>query len=280
MTMHGLSFDIEDWQQLAQLRVYGQASEPSTNVDACIARILDVCEEANVKATFFVLGLLAKSRPHLVKRIAERGHEVASHSTNHRLVHQMSAADFLADTRDSKAMLEDLTGQEVVGFRAPEFSVQRLDHSCFETLRQLGFTYDSSVFPIGTLRYGIPDAPTRPFRIETPSGSLVELPLATFELSSKRLPLAGGSHFRVLPTSLVRWAAKRADRHAQSLIFYFHPYEFSKQWLRLPGGWASNRRIARHVILHNFATWRVRFTLKHLMTHLQFAPLRDIAKTV
>lgn len=278
MTAHGLSFDVEDWHQLESIRVDGAPGPASPSVDGCVDRILALCDEAGVKATFFVLGLLARERPHLVRAIAARGHELASHSVSHRLVHALSPAELRAELSDSRRLLEDLSGTAIVGFRAPEFSVQRLDHPCFAALVEAGFAYDSSVFPVPGLRYGIPGAPHVPFRVATAAGGLVELPLATAPVARWRLPIAGGSHFRVLPTALVAWAARRADARGEPLVFYFHPYEFASGLLRLEGGWARNRPIARHLVLHNLAGGRIRRSLRALLGRLRFVPLRSLAE--
>ena len=280
MALLGLSFDIEDWHQLAGMRADGTFSEASARIDGCIERILDLCDEVGVKGTFFILGLLVVSRPHLVKRIAQRGHEIASHSSRHRLVHSMTREEFVADLRESKYLLEDLSATAVVGFRAPEFSVQRLDHPCFAALAGAGFRYDSSVFPVHRLRYGIADAPRTPFVIATAVGSLVELPLATVPIWRWRVPIAGGSYFRMLPASFITWAAKRAVGRAESLVFYFHPYEFSREFLCLPGGLMRNRPIVKHVVLHNFATWRIAASLRALLRRFDFGPLRELAAQV
>jgi polysaccharide deacetylase family protein (PEP-CTERM system associated) len=280
VTAHGLSFDLEDWHQLESIRVDGAPGPASPTVDGCVARILALCDEARVKATFFVLGLLARERPHLVKEIAARGHEIASHSVRHRLVHALSPGELRDDLSESKRLLEDLTGTEVVGFRAPEFSVQRLDHPCFAALVEAGFTYDSSVFPASGPRYGVPGAPHVPFRIATAAGGLVELPLATARIARWRVPIAGGSYFRVLPTPLVTWAAARADARREPLVFYFHPYEFATELLRLAGGLARNRPIARHVVLHNLAGGRIRRSLRALVGRFEFVPLRTLAREV
>lgn len=277
MTRHGLSFDVEDWHQISSRRVDGAVAEPSPDVDDCIARILDLCDETNVKATFFVMGLLARSRPHLVKRIAERGHEIASHSFHHRLVHAITLDEFGADLRDSKAQLEDLSGTPVVGFRAPEFSVQRLDHPCFGVLRETGFEYDSSVFPVHGMRYGV-RAPHTRFVLPTTAGDLVELPLATTSVGARRVAIAGGSHFRVLPQQFLSWATARANARGDTMVFYFHPYEFTRKFLYLSGGLARNRAIAKHVVLHNFRTRRVERLLRTVLSRLQFAPLRELAR--
>jgi polysaccharide deacetylase family protein (PEP-CTERM system associated) len=273
MTQHGLSFDIEDWVQLAARRVDGMTAEPSADVDDCIARILDLCDELDLKATFFVMGLLAAARPHAVRRIAERGHEVASHSFHHRLLYTLSRDELAADLRDSKAQLEDLAGAPVVGFRAPEFSVRTLDAPIFEVLSELGFEYDSSVFPVEGLRYGV-RAPHAPFMI----GDLVELPLATTEVAGRRVPIAGGSGFRLLPKQFLRWATAGADQRGETLVFYFHPYEFTRQFLKLPGGLARNWKLAKHIALHNFRTGQVERSLRAVLGKLQFVPLRELAR--
>jgi len=276
MTSHGLSFDLEDWCQLVSKRVDGVASEPSRDIDACVDAILALCDDTHVKATFFVVGLLARSRPDLVRRVAAAGHEIASHSLEHQLLPSLSHGALVDDLRASKALLEDLSGQEVIGFRAPEFTVERLDHPCFAVLRELGFRYDSSVFPIGGLRYGIANAPRTRFQLDTSAGPLVEFPLATTTLGPWSVPIAGGSHFRVLPRALITWSARRADRRGESLVFYFHPYEFSRRFQHLPGGFARNRSIARHVVLHNFATRRIERTLRALLDQLRLVPLREL----
>ncbi|MBA3819650.1 MAG: DUF3473 domain-containing protein [Deltaproteobacteria bacterium] len=277
MTKHGLSFDIEDWHQLSAMRIGRPTPDASEDVERCVARILDVCDEAQVKATFFVVGLLARRRPQLVREIAARGHEVASHSDQHRLIHQMPLTELAEDLRTSKQMLEDLAGTEVVGFRAPEFSVQRLDHPCFTVLREQGFEYDSSVFPIPGLRYGIENAPRVPFSFDTPAGRLVELPLATTSIAGRQLPIAGGSGWRLLPTRFLTWAADRAEARGETLIFYFHPYEFTKRLVYLSGGLKPNLKIAKHVVLHNFATYRIARSLRRILSRLQFEPLRTLA---
>jgi len=277
VTCHGLSFDIEDWQQLVDLRLDGTVGEPSSDIDECVPRILELCDQLHVKATFFVLGMLAKSRPRLVRSIAARGHEIASHSLNHKLLHRMTPGELLEDLRGSKRLLEDLAGSEVTGFRAPEFSVQRLDSPCFAALLEAGFTYDSSVFPVPQLRYGIAEAPHAPFEIQTPSGALTELPLATTRIGSWRIPIAGGSYFRLLPAWFIRRAARRADEREEPLVFYFHPYEFTRSWLYATGGFARNRRVGKYVALHNFATRRIERSLRAVSEQLDFVPLRELA---
>ena len=276
MIKHGLSFDLEDWHQLVSLRLGQPPGEPWRYFDECVDRMLALCDDVGCKATFFVLGLLAERRPTLVRRIADAGHEIGSHSLSHRLVHTMSRAELVDDLRDSKQLLEDLSGTTVIGFRAPEFSVKSLDNPCFEALLEAGYRYDSSVFPVPSLRYGIPTAPVAPFALRTPAGTLHELPLATVRVGGKRLPIAGGSHFRLAPTAFVRWGARRAEAARQPLVFYFHPYEFSRRRLYMPGGFGANRPIGKWVALHNFNTKQIERTLRQLAADLTLAPLREL----
>jgi len=279
VTLHGLSFDLEDWHQLVNMRLGRAPDEPWQHLDECVDNLLAVCDALECKATFFVLGLLARHRPELIRRIANRGHEIASHSLHHRLVYTMSREELVDDLRDSKRLLEDLCGREVTGFRAPEFSIRRLDSPCFEALLEAGYTYDSSVFPVASLRYGIADAPHAPFSVRTPVGTLVELPLATTLLGPVRVPIAGGSHFRLLPTRFVEWAARNADADAQPLVFYFHPYEFTRRFLVMPGGLRANSRAAKVIGLHNFATRRIERSLRRVGRCLRLSPLRELAST-
>src|SRR5713101_1026575 len=230
MPAHALTIDLEDWQQMMSRRLTGRYSEPSNATVTSTQRLLDVLDQASVRATFFVAGLLAEKFPELVREVHRRGHEIASHSYAHRPIFTMSPDEFRSDLRKSTGQLEDLIGTAVRGFRAPEFSVGALDHWCFTILAELGFLYDSSVFPISGVRYGIAKAPARPFQIRTASGALWEFPLATWKWRGRRVPLAGGTYFRFLPQSILRRAIKELDATS---VFYFHPYEFSQGVLRL-----------------------------------------------
>ena len=162
MKAHALTIDLEDWHQLAHRRVTGDVIQPTPAVVTDTHRLLDLLEEAGIRATFFVVGNVADAYPELVREVARRGHEIGSHSYSHELISCMEPAAFKADMERSLKQLQELTGQPVLGFRAPEFSVGSLNHWCFEILAELGFRYDSSVFPIAGARYGIPAAPRHP----------------------------------------------------------------------------------------------------------------------
>jgi polysaccharide deacetylase family protein (PEP-CTERM system associated) len=275
MPVHALTIDLEDWQQMMSRRLTGRYGEPSSSTERATLRLLDVLDESKVRATFFVAGLLAEKFPQIVREVKLRGHEIASHSYAHRPIFTLSPDEFRDDLRRSKGQLEDLTGAKVHGFRAPEFSVVALDHWCFGILAELGFSYDSSVFPISGVRYGIANAPSRPFQISTDSGALWEFPLATWKWHGRTIPLAGGTYFRFLPQSTLRRAVKELDATS---VFYFHPYEFGDGILRLQNLELKERLsfgYLKYRLLHNFRTGRILRTLKPILTELEFRPLGE-----
>jgi len=283
VTAHALTIDLEDWHQLFHRRLTGEVVQPTKAVVDATHRLLDLLDEAGVRATFFVLGNVAEAHPDLVREVARRGHELGSHTHSHELIFRMEPDAFKADVERSLAGLQDLTGQPVLGFRAPEFSVSHLRHWCFEVLAELGFRYDSSVFPLPHARYGIPEAPRRPFEIATPSGTIQEYPLATWDVGRSRLPVAGGSYFRLLPGGLLQRALKDIDAGGRPAVLYFHPYEFHRGWLNPPWpGWRRSLRASNlkftlsRILLHNFRTEIIGQRLKPLLARFRFVPLGDV----
>ena len=283
MTVHALTIDLEDWHQLFHRRLTGEEIRPTQAVVGATHRLLDTLDEAGVRATFFVLGNVAEAHPELVREVARRGHELGSHTHSHDLIFRTEPATFRADMERSLAGLQDLTGQPVLGFRAPEFSVSHLRHWCFEILAELGIRYDSSVFPLPHVRYGIPEASRHPFEITTPSGTIFEYPLATWDVGRFRLPVAGGSYFRLLPGRLLHRALSAIDEHERTAVLYFHPYEFHTGWLspsrpawRRSLGASNLKFTLSRILLHNFRTRLISQRLKPLLEQFTFMPLGDI----
>ena len=283
MTVHALTIDLEDWHQLFHRRLTGETIRPTPAVVGATHRLLDILDEVGVRATFFVVGNVADAYPGLVREVAGRGHEIGSHTHSHELIFRMEPATFRADVERSLARLQDLIGQPILGFRAPEFSVGHLRHWCFEVLAELGFRYDSSVFPLPHVRYGVPEASRYPFAIATPGGTIYEYPLATWDVGRLRLPVAGGSYFRLLPGGLLRRALNDVDASRRTAVLYFHPYEFYPGWLNPP--WPALRRSLRasnlkftlsRILLHNFRTNLIGQRLKPLLARFEFMPLGDI----
>jgi len=279
---HALTIDVEDWHQMFLRRLGHPMGPPSPSVASAMSRLLDMLDECDVKATFFVVGLLAESSPDLVREIARRGHEVGSHSHHHRLVHSMAPRDFKDEMVRARGFLQDLVGQPIDGFRAPEFSVKELGHWSFDVLAETGFRYDSSVFP-ARARYGIPDAPRRPFVHHTKSGDLAEFPLAVWGAGPLTVPVAGGSYYRLLPPWLLTRALTSLHDAGTTATLYFHPYEFYSGWLHLTG--LSRREQLRPaywkvVALHNFMTGRISPLLAGLLGRFSFVRLGDLHHTL
>lgn len=227
------SVDLEDWHTLIYRRITGgDLASLSTNVLRQTDRLLRLLDLHGVKATFFTLGSLAAQHKRLIQRIAKAGHEIACHSYDHNPVYQMTPETFREDTRRAKETLEDVTASRIVGYRAPEFSVTASSLWALEVLADLGFKYDSSIFPIRHRRYGIPGFPPSPQRYMLPGGAeITEVPLSTIDWKSFRFPVAGGGYFRCLPQQAIHHAIQRLNRAAMPLVTYFHPYEFDSRSL-------------------------------------------------
>src|ERR1700736_1457662 len=194
-----LSFDLEDWYQLLHRAVTGDVIPARDTLVQQTERILETLDRHQTRATFFVLGMAAEHFPELIKRVASAGHEIAVHGYAHLTAYKVTREQFREDTRRAKAMLEDMCGVPVFGYRATAFSVTRQSLWALEELQELGFSYDSSIFPVHHRRYGIPDFPTEPARYLLPNGGCIaEIPLATVKVLGASLPVAGGGYFRLL----------------------------------------------------------------------------------
>jgi polysaccharide deacetylase family protein (PEP-CTERM system associated) len=243
-----LSFDVEEHDRIeaaAGLAVdEGRKAHYRQRLDTSTHWLLDLLARAETRATFFVVGQIAEHNPALIRRIARDGHEVASHGWDHRRVHHFTPASFREDVRRSKAALEDLTGEAVVGYRAPTFSVTRETAWALDVLAELGMLYDSSIYPVRHDRYGVPAAPRGPFRARGCGRELLELPPATLRLCATNVPMGGGGYFRLFPLFLTRWALRQTERACSPAVanLYFHPWEFDPDQERLPlGGLARFR---------------------------------------
>ena len=251
MTRHILSFDVEEYFVVEAFR---SIIEPSTwssresRVEHQVVELLDILDENGAEATFFVLGWVAERRPSVVRAIAERGHEIASHGYGHECVHRLSAAEFAADVRRARELLEDIAGVEVVGYRAPTFTVTEATLWALDVLLETGHRYDSSIFPIRHDRYGFPEFPTKPIRLLWEDGAtLDEYPMATIQTRIGRLPVAGGGYFRLFPNWTLRRAWDRLTRENRSSVFYLHPWELDDGQPRMPVGWVTGLRHYAHL---------------------------------
>ena len=225
---NALSVDVEDWFQVGAFEgVIARDSWESLprRVEANTDRVLALFDEARVKATFFTLGWVAKRHPALVRRIAEAGHEVASHGWDHKRVFAMTEAEFRADIVHARTAIEDAAGQRVVGYRAPSFSIDPRTPWAHRVLAEEGYAYSSSVAPLAHDHYGWPEAPRFAWR-PVAGADLIELPVTTVDVVGKRLAAGGGGFFRLLPYRFSSWAVRRVNAsERRPAIFYFHPWE-------------------------------------------------------
>jgi polysaccharide deacetylase family protein (PEP-CTERM system associated) len=284
-----LSIDVEDYFQVS---AFEDISPPDkwddfeSRVVANTERILQVLESADVRATFFVLGWVAKRYPNLVRKIAAADHEVASHGYGHQRIGNLERSEFRRDIQRSKQILEDLVGCEVLGYRAPSYSISQQTPWAFDELLEAGYVYDSSIFPVKHDFYGMSDWPRfaglavkggdgqwQPAESSQPSSeqqSMMELPITTLRLAGKNLPISGGGYFRLLPYVVSRWGLQRVNQvDKQPFVFYLHPWEFDPDQPRMAGAGLKSR--FRHYL--NLHKTESRF--KRLLDDFEFVPIRN-----
>jgi polysaccharide deacetylase family protein (PEP-CTERM system associated) len=243
---NAISIDVEDWFHPEALR--GAVPEDWAHLEPRAARnverLLRILDAAQVRATFFVLGWVAERQPDLVPRLAAEGHEVASHGYAHRMITQQSRQDFDVDLQRSLALLRSQSGQPVVGYRAPSFSVVRSTLWALEVLFERGLEYDASIFPVRHDRYGIPNAPRAPYCVRRRgSRELWELPPVTVRVLGRNLPAAGGGYLRLFPYGVTAWALRRLQGEGLPGIVYTHPWEYDAEQPRVS---LSRLRTLRH----------------------------------
>jgi polysaccharide deacetylase family protein (PEP-CTERM system associated) len=244
---NALSIDVEDYFQVSALAPhFPRASWESVpcRVERNVDRVLELLAEARAHATFFTLGWVAQRYPALLRRITGGGHEIASHGYGHERVSALTPAAFRADLQRAKAILEDVSGSEVQGYRAPSFSISRANEWAFDCIAQAGHRYSSSVYPVRHDHYGMPDAPRFAYRVRS---GLLEVPVTTARVFAANLPAGGGGYFRMLPYPVSHWLIRRVNRiDRQPAVFYFHPWEIDPQQPRVTG--ASLRTRFRHYV--------------------------------
>ncbi|MCO7226252.1 XrtA system polysaccharide deacetylase [Pleionea sp. CnH1-48] len=248
---NAMTVDVEDYFQVSAFEPIAPREkwgEFQPRVEQNTHKVLDLFAEKNIKATFFTLGIVAQQNPGVIKRIVDEGHELASHGMFHQRVTEMTPEEFGQDIKDSKALLEDLGGQAVRGYRAPSYSISKANLWAHEVLQESGYQYSSSVYPVKHDLYGIPDAPRFAYRPDN-APELVEIPITTFPLMGKNLPIGGGGYFRLFPYMLYRSLLKRFNQgENNSALFYFHPWEVDPEQPR-PEGLSAKSRFRHYLNL-------------------------------
>lgn len=255
---HALSFDIEEWFHLVGVEAMADRSRWESlerTVEPLTDRILGLLSEYEVRGTFFVLGWVAERYPALVRRIAEAGHEIGSHSYGHREVYDHTPGSFREDLKRSIGVLQEVSGQRVLGFRAPSFSLTPGCEWAWDAMLDLGLRYDASVFPVKRAHGGYPLESSDHTRMTTPKGRAIEvLPMSVMRLpilgrlpgAGKRVAFSGGGYFRVLPWWLVRRGFAEHDQARRSAVLYLHPWDFAPGGPSLP-----MRRFQKFKCYHN-----------------------------
>ena len=233
---NALTIDVEDYFQVSAFAPYIRRDEWDTRecrVERNVERILAMLAQRDCKATFFTLGWVAERYPQLVRRIVNGGHELASHGYGHQRATDLDRKAFAQDITRAKKLLEDIAGIEVLGYRAPSFSIGSSNLWAFDSLAQAGYQYSSSIYPIKHDHYGMPDSPRFAYRLAC---GLLEIPVTTLRMMSRNLPSSGGGYFRLLPYGISRWMIQRINQvDRESAIFYFHPWEIDVDQPRVEG---------------------------------------------
>jgi polysaccharide deacetylase family protein (PEP-CTERM system associated) len=274
--LNALSIDVEDYFQVTAFERCvrrDQWDNYSLRVERNTLRILDMLDEYEVKATFFVLGWVAERCSRLVCAIAGRGHEIACHGYGHELVYHIGPERFREDVRRAKAVLEDISGEKVFGYRAPSYSITGKSLWALDILVEEGFSYDSSIFPIVHDIYGIPGGKRFLHDIETHQGMIREFPISTFPLRLGRwhnqLPIAGGGYLRLLPVSLVCRAINYINsKERQPTVVYFHPWEIDPDQPRIHCGLKS--RFRHYLNLH-----KMEAKVRYLLDNIRFSTMQE-----
>ncbi len=273
MVRNALSVDVEDWFHVGAFENVIRR-EDWRSLDCRVERntdfILGMFDDAGVKGTFFTLGWVAERYPEMMRRIVDQGHEVASHGYDHKRVFTMQASEFAADLAKTRALLEDVTGKAVTGYRAPSFSIDKRTPWAHEALGEAGYAYSSSVAPVVHDHYGWPEAPRYAFRPQN-SGALLELPVTTARFAGRTLAAGGGGFFRMLPYAFSRWAIRQVNTEGRPAILYFHPWEID------PGQPRVTNAPIRSKLRHYTNLTVMAEKLKRLIKDFEWTTVGDVA---
>jgi len=268
--LNTITFDVEEWFQVTSFNSVIKIS----NWDTYESRVVDQTEKLlgillqyNTKATFFVLGYVAERHPWLIKKIADHRHEIAVHGYSHRLVCNLSANEFVREITTSKEIIEEITGQEVIGYRAPSFSISDETRWAFEILRERGFQYDSSLIP-GGLRFKISETGRFPYNI-LKKGRLIEFPVSTVKWFGRFVPFSGGVFLRIFPYFCIKTFIKGINANGKPAMVYIHPWELDIDHPRIKASF-------RKEFIHYYNLKSTEKKLKMLLKDFQWGRVRDV----
>lgn len=258
MSRFTMTIDWEDFGQLNYFYNSGVITDPLDNIDRQTSIILDLFSSTGTKATFFILGMLAKSKPGLVKKIKSHGHEIALHGNNHLNFLHLDRIQAKKDIEDGLKLVEDISGSKIFGFRAPFFSINESNLFVLEILSEMDFLYDSSIFPMKLPRYGIRGFDTRDSLINfSNGGKIVELPMSIYETNKFSIPISGGGYFRVLPYFLLNYFFRKISESDGNAMIYMHPYEFDNELIRFSDNFPKEFKISFQKIIRKNIYWNL-----------------------
>jgi polysaccharide deacetylase family protein (PEP-CTERM system associated) len=273
---HVLSFDVEEHFQVAAFWSAARRREwdqLASRVERNTRKIADLLSEHSTKATFFVLGWVAERHKDLVKDLAQQGHEIASHGYGHELVHTQTPIQFREDVRRAKQILEDLVGRQVIGYRAPSFSITSQTEWAIPVLIEEGYRYDSSIYNRFRSSQGSRVARAGTYQLETEAGTIWEVSPSTMNACGLQLPVAGGGYFRLLPYAASKRFLKNLEKQGSQLVMYLHPWELDPEQPRMNGPVLSKVR-------HYLNLGKTEQRLRCLLKDFSFAPINEVIRPI
>lgn len=268
--VNAISVDLEDWYHICDFDnsiILKDWEKYHVRLENNVCKILSIFDQFNVHATFFIVGMIAKNSPELIKRIAAAGHEVATHGFSHRRIFDMTKHEFEEDLLESKRYIENAAGKKVLGYRAPEWSLKQNNIWALDILKKHGFRYDASVVPLSHLS-GNHFKPY-PYEIKTKYGNIVEFPLSTFRCFWERIPFSGGLPMRITPYFYVLGYAKKINRMGYPVMFYLHPWEFDSEHIKIE--LPANRKFMHYCNLESASK-----KIMLLLERMEFSTIEDV----
>ena len=261
--------DLEDWfhQSLVSPLYYDQKSSVERNAE----RLLEIFAMTGTTATFFCLGVVAEKHPALIRKIAENGHEIASHGYEHKIIYRQTPAEFKADVTKSMEVISPLSGKAVKGYRAPSWSITKDSLWALDILQELGFSYDSSIFPTQNFLYGIPDASRYVNSLTVNGKPFLEVPPSTFRLCERTYGFSGGFYFRALPTLFIRGCTDKTNRLGHPAVFYLHPVEIDRNIEKV-----SKRLVDKTILEYGITGCEKK--LIHILQRYDFDSIENVLK--
>jgi len=274
--LNALTIDVEDYYHVTAFESVVRHEDwdrYESRVGGNTHRLLDILDKHGTKATFFVLGWVAEREPHLIRDIAKRGHEVACHGYSHRRIHTQTPVEFQKETKLAKRVIEDATGQPVIGYRAASYSITRRSLWALDILKEEGFLYDSSIFPVKHDLYGIPDSDRFCHVLDGQGGhGMVEFPPSTLRLVGINIPVAGGGYLRFFPYGITRWAVRHLNEGvSQPTVVYLHPWEIDPEQPRIRASFVSRFR-------HYNNLGKTEDRLRALLQDFEFGTMLEVLK--